>query len=59
MSPETEEVDDRGGTGAEGGDDENAETLPFAPGEGDDTPLGDTDQHSEVTETEHDRMRGG
>ena len=59
MSGETEEVDDRGGTGAEGGDNENTETLPFAPAEGDDTPLGDTDQHSQVTETEHDRMRGG
>ena len=58
MSGETEEVDDRGGTGAEGGDDENADTLPAAPGEDDDTPLGDTDQHSQVTETEHDRMRG-
>jgi EmrB/QacA subfamily drug resistance transporter len=45
---ETEEVVDRGGIGAEGGDDENADTLPPASGEGDDTPLGDTDQHSEV-----------
>jgi hypothetical protein len=45
---ETEEVVDRGGIGAEGGDDENAGTVPPASGEGDDTPLGDTDQHSEV-----------
>jgi hypothetical protein len=44
----TEEVDDRGGIGAEGGEDENADTLPAAPSEDDDTPLGDTDQHSEV-----------
>jgi hypothetical protein len=45
---ETEEVEDQGGIGAEGGDDENAGTLPPASGEGDDTPLGDTDQHSQV-----------
>jgi hypothetical protein len=44
----TEEVEDRGGIGAEGGDEsENAETLPGAPAE-DETPLGDTDQHSQV-----------
>ncbi len=44
----TEEVDDHGGIGAEGGDEsENADTAPGAPAE-DDTPLGDTDQHSEV-----------
>ena len=45
---ETEEVKDTGGIGAEGGDDENAGNLPPAPSEEDDTPLGDTDQHSEV-----------
>ena len=39
---------DTGGVGAEGGDDENASTLPPAPSKDDDTPLGDTDQHSEV-----------
>jgi hypothetical protein len=43
----TEEVEDRGGVGAEGGDSEDAERPPAAPAE-DDTPLGDTDQHSEV-----------
>ena len=46
MSDETEEVRDRGGVGAEGDDD--ADTLPAAPNEDDDTPLGDTDQHSQV-----------
>jgi hypothetical protein len=44
----TEQVEDRGGVGAEGGDNPNADTLPAAPGKGDDTPLGDTDQHSQV-----------
>jgi hypothetical protein len=44
----TEEVHDTGGVGAEGGDDENAGNLPPAPSKDDDTPLGDTDQHSEV-----------
>ena len=44
----TEEVRDTGSVGAEGGDDENASQLPAAPSEDDDTPLGDTDQHSEV-----------
>jgi hypothetical protein len=44
----TEEVEDQGGIGAEGGDEsENADALPGAPAE-DDTPLGDTDQHSQV-----------
>ena len=57
MSKETEEVDDRGGTGAEGGDNENTDTLPAAPSKADKTPLGDTDQHSQATGTEHDRMR--
>jgi hypothetical protein len=32
--------------GAEG--DEDKDTLPGAPSESDDTPLGDTDQHSKV-----------
>jgi hypothetical protein len=44
----TEEVHDTGGVGAEGGDDENASNLPPAPSKDDDTPLGDTDQHSDV-----------
>ena len=44
----TEDVEDAGGIGAEGGDEsENADTLPGAPGK-DKTPLGDTDQHSQV-----------
>jgi hypothetical protein len=43
----TEEVEDRGGIGAEGGESEATERPPAAPAE-DDTPLGDTDQHSEV-----------
>jgi hypothetical protein len=47
IDDETEEVKDTGGVGAEGGDSENADTLPAAPAD-DDTPLGDTDQHSEV-----------
>ena len=45
---ETEEVKDTGGIGAEGGDSETASDAPAAPSEDDDTPLGDTDQHSEV-----------
>jgi hypothetical protein len=44
----TEEVEDKGGIGAEGGDNENAESLPPLPSKDDDTPLGDTDQHSQV-----------
>jgi len=56
MSGDTEEVEDEGGIGAEGGDDENAETLPFLPGKGDDSPLGDTDQHSEAT-SGHDQPK--
>jgi hypothetical protein len=43
-----EEVEDAGGIGAEGGDHETAEKLPPAPSKDDDTPLGDTDQHSQV-----------
>jgi len=57
MSDDTEEVRDTGGSGAEGGDDENADTLPAAPSSDDDTPLGDTDQHSEATPGEHDQMK--
>lgn len=56
MSDDTEEVRDQGGTGAEGGDDGNADKLPFLPGGGDDTALGDTDQHSEAT-SGHDRPK--
>jgi len=44
----TKKVKDPGGTGAEGGDSDNADTLPAAPSSGDDSPLGDTDQHSQV-----------
>ena len=44
----TEEVEDTGGIGAEGGDSENVDKPPAAPSKDDDTPLGDTDQHSEV-----------
>jgi hypothetical protein len=45
----TEEVRDTGAIGAEGGDhSKDADALPGAPTKGDDTPLGDTDQHSEV-----------
>ena len=57
MSSDTERVEDRGGVGAEGGDNENADTLPAAPSKDDDTPLGDTDQHSQVTDSGHDKMR--
>ncbi len=46
MDTENDRVKDKGGVGAEGdGDDAK---LPFLPSKGDDTPLGDTDQHSEV-----------
>jgi hypothetical protein len=44
----TEEIHDEGGIGAEGGDDEAASNLPGSPSKDDDTPLGDTDQHSQV-----------
>jgi hypothetical protein len=44
----TEEVEDTGGVGAEGGEDETADKLPGEPSKEDDTPVGDTDQHSEV-----------
>ncbi|MBA3327287.1 MAG: hypothetical protein H0T43_03185 [Solirubrobacterales bacterium] len=43
---ETEEVRDEGGTGSEGQG--SKDDLPAAPSEDDDTPLGDTDQHSEA-----------
>jgi hypothetical protein len=32
MDDQTEEIEDRGGIGTEGGDNENADTLPAAPG---------------------------
>ena len=57
MSGETEEVEDRGGIGAEGGDNENADTLPPLPSKDDKTPLGDTDQHSQAIDGAHDDMR--
>ena len=45
----TEHVEDRGGIGAEGGDSKTKDRLPAAPSApDDDTPLGDTDQHSQV-----------
>lgn len=44
--------------GAEGGDSDNADTLPPLPSKDDDTPLGDTDQISEANPPgEHDRPR--
>jgi hypothetical protein len=39
--------EDQPGEGAEGGSGGSAETPPPLPSEDDDTPLGDTDQHSE------------
>lgn len=47
MTDETEHVEDQGATGAEG-DSDAEEKLPAAPSDDDDTPLGDTDQHSQV-----------
>jgi hypothetical protein len=50
---ETQRVEDDE-DGSEGGrspgapDNENKDTLPLAPSEDDDTPLGDTDQHSDA-----------
>ena len=44
----TERIEDGGGVGAEGGEGESADKAPAAPSKDDDTPLGDTDQHSEV-----------
>ncbi|HWV85163.1 MAG TPA: hypothetical protein VNZ62_06925 [Capillimicrobium sp.] len=48
---------DRDDVGAEGGDNENADTLPPAPSKDDDTPLGDTDQISDAQQGEHDKPR--
>jgi glycerol kinase len=50
----SEEPDD---IGAEGGDSDNADSLPPLPAQDDDSPLGDTDQHSSAPPTEHDRPR--
>lgn len=53
---DTAEVTDAGGTGAEGSTD--ADKLPAEPSGGDDdTPLGDTDQHSQVADSGHDEMK--
>jgi hypothetical protein len=57
MSDDTSEVEDTGGVGAEGGENANADKLPPVPSKDDDTPLGDTDQHSEAPPGEHDRPR--
>ena len=48
MSQETPDPkhDDDTETGAEGGESEAKDNLPGAPAEDDDSPLGDTDQHS-------------
>lgn len=43
--------------GAEGGESDNAASLPPLPAKDDDSPLGDTDQHSKAPPTEHDRPR--
>lgn len=52
----TGRVQDDGGIGAEGATD--ADRLPGEPSGGDDeTPLGDTDQHSQVTDSGHDQMK--
>ena len=53
----SQDTDDRDDVGAEGGDNENADTLPAVPSEDDDTPLGDTDQHSSAPPTEHDKPK--
>jgi hypothetical protein len=45
---EEQAENESGEPGARGGDSENADTLPAAPAD-DDTPLGDTDQHSNVS----------
>ncbi|MFN8201966.1 MAG: hypothetical protein U0S48_05345 [Solirubrobacteraceae bacterium] len=49
--------EDRDDIGAEGGDNENADTLPALPSKDDDSPLGDTDQHSKAPPTKHDRPK--
>jgi hypothetical protein len=41
-------VKDSGGTGAENQEGGSKDKLPFLPSSDDDTPLGDTDQHSEA-----------
>ena len=52
----TAEVRDHGGIGAEG--DTDRDKLPGQPSGGKDgTPLGDTDQHSEVVDSGHDEMK--
>ena len=53
MSTDTDDV------GADGGDDDNNndDTLPALPSEDDDSPLGDTDQHSEAEPGEHDQPK--
>ncbi len=51
MTPDPDDV------GAEGGDNANADTPPPLPSEDDDTPLGDTDQHSDAPPGEHGRPR--
>jgi hypothetical protein len=40
--------DERGKPGAEGGDSDAADRAPAAPARDDDSPLGDTDQHSDA-----------
>lgn len=44
--------------GAEGGDSDTADKLPPLPAKDDDTPLGDTDQHSKAQPGEHDEPTG-
>jgi hypothetical protein len=46
MDDKTAHAQDEGGVGAEGGGSEDK--LPSQPAADDDTPLGDTDQHSQV-----------
>jgi hypothetical protein len=46
MDDKTAQVKDAGGVGAEGGGSEDK--LPSQPAAADDTPLGDSDQHSQV-----------
>jgi hypothetical protein len=45
MAEDREQRDD---VGAEGGASESKDKLPFLPSDDDDTPLGDTDQHSDA-----------
>jgi hypothetical protein len=45
---ENERDRERGRPGAEGGDSDAADRAPAAPARDDDTPLGDTDQHSDA-----------